>query len=247
MPTLQHILVLEWKLNSIIYRCHKLTKISISFSKHLYKWPLKWKAKPCAAYKINNARYNIKMETLTLAAAERWPTASGWLDAACGMRYVVWGIWHVTTSRPQPSMYKHWPTLLRHVVARPVFVICYFYCTHDNNAVGCQQSCCMRHTAWDPSLASSAIVSSGPRQLFPLWMVRLRFCPIHYLRVSSANLFRQQTSAGQRIRTVARPLKKSESRYETPLECCSAAQLFFFFSSANWQLPTADCSSAAKC
>lgn len=30
---------------------------------------------------------------------------------------------------------------------------------------------------------------------------RLRFLPIHYLRVSSANLFRQQTSGGQRIRS----------------------------------------------
>lgn len=29
---------------------------------------------------------------------------------------------------------------------------------------------------------------------------------IHYLRVLSANLFRQQTSGGQRIRTLARPL-----------------------------------------
>lgn len=28
------------------------------------------------------------------------------------------------------------------VVARPVFVICYFYCTHDNNAAGCTTLSC---------------------------------------------------------------------------------------------------------
>lgn len=51
------------------------------------------------------------------------------------------------------------------VVARPVFVICYFYCTHDNNAAGCTTlSCTGPRTglAW-PVLAASA-ASQGPTQ-----------------------------------------------------------------------------------
>lgn len=51
------------------------------------------------------------------------------------------------------------------VVARPVFVICYFYCTHDNNAAGCTTlSCTGLRTglAW-PVLAASA-ASQGPTQ-----------------------------------------------------------------------------------
>lgn len=67
------------------------------------------------------------------------------------------------------------------VVARPVFVICYFYCTHDNNAAGCTTLSCTglcsglgcsiseTHTVAAqlysqlrlPGCVASAIVSSG--------------------------------------------------------------------------------------
>jgi len=103
-----------------------------------------------------------------------------------------------------------------------LFVICYFYCTHDNNAGGRHCISCtpcilrmqcilvrMRRTGGNPSqlgqLGACAIVSSG-RATFSIMNGAVALFSIHYLRVLSANLFRQQTSGGQRIRTLARPL-----------------------------------------
>lgn len=54
-------------------------------------------------------------------------------------------------------------------------------------------------------LGACAIVSSG-RATFSIMNGAVALFSIHYLRVLSANLFRQQTSGGQRIRTLARPL-----------------------------------------
>jgi len=57
-------------------------------------------------------------------------------------------------------------------------------------------------------LGACAIVSSG-RATFSIMNGAVALFSIHYLRVLSANLFRQQTSGGQRIRTLARPLWRS--------------------------------------
>lgn len=75
------------------------------------------------------------------------------------------------------------------VVARPVFVICYFYCTHDNNAAGCTTlSCTGLRTglAW-PALAASA-ASQGSTQWKRLyWQLRLAGWLVASAIVSSGN------------------------------------------------------------
>lgn len=75
------------------------------------------------------------------------------------------------------------------VVARPVFVICYFYCTHDNNAAGCTTlSCTGLRTglAW-PALAASA-ASQGPTQWKRLYsQLRLAGWLVASAIVSSGN------------------------------------------------------------
>lgn len=113
-----------------------------------------------------------------------------------------------------------------------VFVICCFYCTHDNIAGGGRcipgtgvaagtasqaRTCTIEPTMPVPillrnppaprlvQLSACAIVSSG-QATFSIMNGAVALFSIHYLRVLSANLFRQQTSGGQRIRTLARPI-----------------------------------------